>query len=383
MLDPADIARLLTPDAMAAVLANYASPRGTCHGKPRYTCPLHAHKHPDKPHLRIDTGKDGRAIAICDTYGVMGDIFSLIGQVQGITDYIGQVHAAADALGYRLAEDTPRRPRGTRKHTRIISASGTPAAPRIAPPAGGKPSTGTDAPQYLPPDDARAAWQAVDRLAANPAAIARHAAALGLPEDVIAVHACRAAAALGMLGTDDAGRLVYVYTDRDPDGAWQVPLAKFRGMPGEVPRFRARGRKCGLWGAACIGQARRVIITEGESDALAVRAAVWAWVDAWAHCDPGSYDADAMPAILAKPDAGTFRAAWAAPLVGRDIIICTDADDAGQAGARTTAALLHGAGVRRVWQWTPPAPHKDARAALDAVRPSRLAEDIMTRKTLL
>lgn len=378
---PADIDALHAPAVMEAVLERYAMPRGAANGKPRYTCPCHAHKHPDKPHLRMEIGKGGRAMAVCDSYGVIGDVFELVGQLEGMQDFPARVEAVADIAGYRLPDDdaSPRRVKaaGKGKDTR-------PTGLRPDRPAGDTTLSKRETPteEYLPPDEECAAWQAVERLAASPDAVAHYAALLGVPGNALHAHTDKDCIALGLLGLDPAGRLLYVYTARDAAGAWRVPLYKARALPGETPRFRAHGRKAGLWGIEALGDARRVIITEGESDALAVRAAVWSWADMWVHCNPDSFDPASIPAIVAKPDAGTFKAAWAAPLRGRDVILCIDADDAGLEGAARTAKTLHAAGVRRVYQWRPPDGVKDARAALDAARPWRLADDIFTRKEI-
>ena len=67
-------------------------------------------------------------------------------------------------------------------------------------------------------------------------------------------------------------------------------------------------------------------------------------------------------------------------LVGKDIILVVDADEAGIKGADKTAKILRAAGVRRIFTWLPPDGCKDARAAFNPSAPSNLAESIITNK---
>lgn len=338
----------------------------------KYPCPFGAHTR-----LKLEvTEKNGNGVAYCHACGTGGTVFSVAAAVRGLDaqkDFLQCVEEVAERIGYRLtpADDAP-------PHTRRKPAAAPPPirrAPAAPPPA---------APVYLPAEHEQAAFEAVKRAAARPDKMKEHAAALGLPDSVLLFHTDeKEAAALGLLGLDAAGRLIYVYTARDAAGALRITMTKRRSRPGEMPRFMARGGKSALWGIAAARDAARVIITEGESDALAVRAAFWEWFTLWAQDSPDTLPAaDIFPAICAKPDAGTFREAWAAELRGKDCILCADNDPAGEDGAKKTARILHAAGVRRVFIWHAPAPAKDARAALDAARPWLLADDIMLNKKL-
>lgn len=369
---PSDIDALHAPAAMAAVLERYAAPRGAVNGKPRYTCPVHAHKHPEKPHLRIEAGKGGQAVAVCDSYGVIGDVFSLIGELEGIGDFPARVQAVADLAGCRLCDGEPKA-RGGKRGGRG-KATGKPRPESACNVAGDAP------PECLPPDKEQEIFRAVWRLQQCGQAIKRHAKALGLPACALMAHTMRDCAPLGLLGLDEAGRLMYVYTMRDAGGAWHVPMYKTRALPGESPRFRAYGKKQGLWGAEAIHGRGAVIIAEGESDCLAIRDAVSKWLDDWIALDPDSYPIHGLPVCVAKPDAGTFKAEWAKPLRGHEVILCIDGDEAGRKGAARTAQILHAAGVQRVGGWTPPDGFKDARDFYVAAGPLRLADDIFLKK---
>ena len=354
-----------------------------------FPCPFHTHA---RPKLRIDTAPDGAGLAVCKADGVQGDVFKLAAAVLGLDarrDFAACVREVAEKTGYTLRADAPadsRKParRGRAGNPRMSCPA---RAPRLAPQDAAGRADGAQV-EYLPADEEAAALGAVRRAAGRPDLMARHADALGLPLSVLLVHTDIAdAAGLGLLGLDAAGRLLYVYTRRDDGGRVRVLMVKRRSLPDEVaqgvPRFLCRGSKQSLYGADAVRGCGEVFITEGESDALAVRAAVWCFADDWAHNSPDDFTQDCIPAVVAKPDAGTFRAAWADALRGKSVTLIQDSDDAGQTGASKTAAVLRAAGVRRVHLWMPGSGAKDARAAFDLAHPCDLADDIlMNRKEM-
>lgn len=351
-----------------------------------FPCPFHSHS---RPKLRIDAAADGAGVAVCKADGVQGDVFTLAAAALGLDarrDFTACVEEVAEKTGYTLrpvGDAAPAR-RGTRRASKGFPMH-TPSRKAHAKPQ--EAAQGADAAPlvYLPADDERAALQAVERAAAAPAAMAHHAAALGLPADTLQFHTDpQEAAALGLLGLDELGRLLYVYTHKD-GGAVRVLMVKRRSLPAEVtagaPRFICRGSKQALFGADALTGAGCVFVTEGESDALAVRASVWAWLDDWAHNSPDDYPPpDALPAIVAKPDAGTFKPAWAAAMRSKDVTMIQDADSAGDTGAAKTAEELRRAGVRRVFMWVPDDGRKDARDTFNPSRPWELAEAILTKR---
>ena len=366
-----DIEALKAPDVMHSYCAAALGPGRRFGNVWKYPCPFGAHAR-----LKLEVAeKDGAGVAICRACGKGGTVFDIAAAVLGVgrrAEFLRCVQSVAEKTGAHLMpEDDGPAPRRRAAHARALQGHCKPAA--LPPPP----------PEWLPPQDEAAALDMVRRAAAAPDAVRRHAAALGLPADAFLYHTDMEAAPCGMLGIDERGALVYVYT-RIIDGRPRVSMTKRRALPGESPRFLAHGRKCHLWGADAARAAARVIITEGESDALAMRAAFWAWADSWAHESPETYPpANVFPAVVAKPDAGTFRDEWARELMEKDVILCADADEAGSKGAQATAAALHAAGVRRVFIWTPPPPAKDARAALDTARPWKLAENVITHKKLV
>lgn len=341
----------------------------------KYPCPYGAHTR-----LKLEVAeRNGCGVALCRACQQGGTVFNIAAAVRGLDphrDFLQCVEEVAAQTGYLLTEQEDAPHRHAKRSPSPQRRPGVQHAPSPPP-----------APVYLPPDGENEALAAVRHAAAHPEELEAHAAALGLPADVLHYHTnMEEAAPLGLLGLTPAGLLLYVYTDTDEAGRVRVQSTKTRNAPGKEPRFIQRGSKAGLWGAGALRAApcRRVIITEGESDCLALRAAVWAWLTHWAHDEPESLpEMAAFPLVLAKPDAGTFRDEWAIPLRGVDVILAIDADEAGQKGATRTAETLRAAGVSRIFTWTPPAPHKDARAALDPARPWLLAEHLMTHKTLL
>ena len=372
-LSAADVAALKAPDVLHAY-CRAALGAGKQTGRLMfYPCPWGAH---NRPKLEVSE-RDGVGVAMCRACDRGGTVYDVAAGVLGLDarkDFPAVVHAVADAVSYVLREDAADMPRKSHRKgkTGFSRPLGAVAAPAYAP-AVDKPL------EYLPANEEAAALDAVRRLAASPDSQARWAELLGLPLSVIEFHSdIQEAGSLGLLGLGKGGRLLYVYTHRPAAGEpVRVVGVKTRNLPGVEPRFLMRGSKQVPWGWDAVEAAGLVFVTEGESDALAVRAALWAWLDDWAHNEPDSFPAaDAWPVVVGKPDAGTFRDEWARRLVGKDVELIADNDDAGRKGAEKTAGILRAAGVRRVFVWTPPAGVKDARAALDVSRPWLLADSL-------
>lgn len=336
-----------------------------------FPCPFGAHT---RPHLELsDLG--GAGITICRACNAGGSVLDVAAAVLGLDvrrNFSECAREVAEKVGYVLHEEGAEKRTGSRRKR---------PAPRPVHLTAPQPET----PQELPREEQEKALRAVARAHSHPQAMRAHAEALNLPAVEFLFHTDAAeAAAQGLLGLDEAGRLLYVYTHREADGV-RVLMVKTRSTPEEVrrgrPRFLCRGRKQALFGADSARGSGDIYMTEGESDALAVRSAFWQFLDFVAHNAPDDYPAaEDLPAVVAKPDAGTFRAEWAAPLVGSDVTLISDADEAGQNGAQKTAGLLFSAGVRRVYHWAPINGAKDARAALDPACPMLLAENILTHR---
>ena len=376
-LSAADVAALKAPDVLHAY-CRAALGAGKQVGRLTfYPCPWGAHS---RPKLEVSE-RDGVGVAMCRACDRGGTVFDVAAGVLGLDarkDFPAVVQAVADAVGYVLRDEVAEMPR--KSHRKRVAGFSRPFGVAATPAQ----DTPTEKPlAYLPPDEEAAALDAVRRAAGDSERMAEHAALLGLPLGVMMFHTdMQEAYNLGMLGLDEKGRLLYVYT-HCPDDGMQVRVVgvKTRNLPGYEPRFLMRGSKQIPWGWDAVEDAGLVFVTEGESDALAVRAALWAWMDDWAHNEPDTFPPDeAWPVVVGKPDAGTFREAWARRLVGKDVVLIVDNDDAGCKGAEKTAGILRAAGVRRVFVWMPPDGVKDARAALDADRPCLLADDLMENR---
>lgn len=345
-----------------------------------YRCPWGVHTR-----LKLEVAeRDGVGVAMCRACNRGGTVFDVAAGVLGLdgkSNFPAVVQSVADTVGYALrdsgAEKTQKRRRN--RKTRFF-CSGDVSGAGVPIPAIERPLV------YLPPDKEAAALEAVRRAASSPDSLSEWASRLGLPLDVMNFHTdIQEAGPCGLLGLDEKGRLLYVYTHVPADGEpVRVLGIKTRNPEGVQPRFLMTGSKQAPWGWDAVDSAGVVFVTEGESDALAVRAALWEWLEVWVHNMPDSYpEADELPAVVAKPDAGTFRAEWAYRLKGKDVELVADNDDAGRRGAEKTAEILRAAGVRRVFLWTPPAGVKDARAALAVSCPWQMANDlIMNRKEI-
>lgn len=375
---PVDIATLKAPDVLQTYCESVLGQGKRIGGKMFYPCPYGAHTR-----LKLEvTDKNGCGLALCRACNRGGSVFDVAAGVLGVDprkDFAACVEAVADAVGYNLTPDdgtAPKKGRRSRKagFSRPLAAPARPApAPAVEKPL-----------EYLSPDMEREALAMVERLRNAPEQMAVYAASLGVPLSILRSHTDIAnCAGRGLLGLDERGRLVYVYTHCPDEGApVRVLGVKTRNPQGVHPRFLMTGSKQAPWGMDGAEPYGDIFVTEGESDALAVRAALESWLDIWLHLSPDDYPEPAdLPAVIAKPDAGTFRDVWARRLIGKDVTLITDADEAGQKGAANSAETLRAAGVRRVFTWAPPAGCKDARATLDAARPWLLADNLMqTRK---
>lgn len=379
-ISPEDINALRAPDVLHDYCRSVLGAGKRVGRLMFYPCPYGSHTR-----LKLEvTEKDGCGVAMCRACNRGGTVYDIAGSVNGLDprkDFARCVQAVADAVGYTLTdtgnENTPKKGNRRRKST-FSTRSGVSTLPAMQTPAE-KPL------EYLPADEEKKALDNVRRLSACPDMQARFAEMLNLPPWIIQSHtdiqecACR-----GLLGVDEQGRLQYVYTHCPEDDApVRVHLVKTRckEIPwGKNKKFRIPpGKsKSRLWGADDAALASVVILTEGESDALAVRASLECWLEEWTQEETTP---PPRVAVLARPDAGTFKESWTHVLRDKAVILLTDADDAGQQGANRIADMLHSAGVHVVECWQPQDGRKDARTAFDKNKPADLMRDIITRKT--
>ena len=375
-ISPEDINALRAPDVLHDYCRSVLGAGKRVGRLMFYPCPYGSHT---RPKLEV-AEKDGCGVAMCRACSRGGTVYDIAGAVNGLDprkDFAACVQAVADAVGYTLTdtgnENTPKK--GNRRRKSAFSARpGASALPAMQKPVE-KPL------EYLPADEEKKALDNVRRLSACPDMQARFAEMLNLPPWIIQSHAdIQECACRGLLGVDDSNRLLYVYTHSPADGEpVRVLGVKTRNQQGMQPRFLMRGSKQSLWGADDATLADIVILTEGESDALSVRASLECWLDAWTY-EEIAINPPRM-AVLARPDAGTFHESWARALRGKAVILLTDADDAGQQGADKIADILHAAGVTVVERWQPRNGCKDARSAFVKDKPANLMWDILSRKT--
>ncbi len=125
------------------------------------------------------------------------------------------------------------------------------------------------------------------------------------------------------------GRLCYCYGGSG---------MKIRGLPGERLRFYWKfGRAARPWRWCWVNSGtRRVLVTEGESDALALLAA--------------ELEDDRETVVVASPGT-SFRREWAALFSGLAVVLCFDGDTAGRTASQTVADMLHGVAVSvHIWK---------------------------------
>lgn len=371
----ADVEALKSPDVLRAYCERTLGAGRRRGALTFYRCPWGAHSR-----LKLEvTEKNGVGVAMCRSCNCGGSVLDVAAGVLGMDakrDFAAVVEHVAHEVGYALQEGDARRgkKRGRREMPSVT----------LQKPAGGADGARVE---YLPADAENAALDAVRRAADNPDAMARYADELGLPLRDLMTHTDMELAGRGMLGISPDGHLLYVYTCRDEAGAVRVLMVKQRSWAEEIAAGKQRfycgkgSRKQALYGADSIGVSECVIITEGESDCLAVRAALDVWLEYERCCEPDTYPPpELIPAVVAKPDAGTFSAAWAAPLHGRDVILCVDNDEAGRRGAADTAAILKAAGACRVFAWSPAGECKDVREAFRRCNPCELIDDLILNK---
>lgn len=101
-------------------------------------------------------------------------------------------------------------------------------------------------------------------------------------------------------------------------------FSKYRRDPSQniTPKYLYdKGSRAFLYGLPHIKDAKRVLVTEGELDALV----------AWSHN---------VPAVSSTGGANTFMAEWVEDLKDKEVIICYDNDDAGAGGVVKVLSLI-------------------------------------------
>lgn len=95
---------------------------------------------------------------------------------------------------------------------------------------------------------------------------------------------------------------------------------KYRHLTGDVKYRYDKGGMASLFGADTVGDAKRVVICEGELDTVALWGA-------------------GIVAVSSTGGCGTWRKEWSDLLADKEVIICYDNDDAGMKGAVNTLSF--------------------------------------------
>lgn len=227
-------------------------------------------------------------------------------------------------------------------------------------------------------------WQSVQRAAEYSWVMRDYANKLNLPMEILMAHTDINNADRGLLGLNRYRKLLYIYTNRDDSGKLLVHGVKQRADKQKGPRFfwAISPHPQKLFGEQSIKESETVIITEGESDALAVRASLSAWLEYELLENSDGYDEfEKQFSVVAKPSAHIAGEEWALPLQNKSVILCVDNDEAGKEGATQTIELLKTIGVLNVYTWIPPIGKKDARATFCKQKPDELIINIIMNKT--
>ncbi len=312
-------------------------------------CPFHDDHHPS---LRVNEAK---AVCCCDSCGFGGDVFKFVMQRDGLT-FPQAVENLARRAGIPLngngGSSSAGQEAGGLAHKLSSSCTGAAQArPAVT----------------LPTADAKFAEGFAQRLGVKADTITR----------LIAENA------LGY----DAQKNAIVFGCQNADGS--IAALHLRGKSADGSRWfawRPEGCKAGLWRLPALKRAEKVIVCEGETDAIAALNV--------------GLEADGF-AVVAKTGANVFPADAVEQFRGKTVFIVSDLDEGGRKGAAATAEKLRDvADVRIVTLPEMPAqddgkPRKDLRdwlglgngkaellklldAATGANGPATSAADVMT-----
>lgn len=327
-----------------------------------FMCPYGSHQHPK---LSI-ANKEGAGVFKCRACDIGGNIFALAAHLNGKDkkqDFRELCHLIADTTGTAIRDDEDGGDAKTRRRKQQKPAQSV-QTPRTLSDTAAHDKRREIA--FLDEAGITLARDCLRRARENAALMEQHADRLGIEARHLLLHVQYPER--GGLGLTEDGRLCYIYTARDATGKLRPVAVKVRNTPGMEPRFMFLAGKPGVpYGVAAAEEHPSVIITEGESDALAIAALLEYYREiCWQGREPEEGEAIAeeyLPAVIASPGTGGY--ANALPyLGGKRVLIVQDNDEAGERAAtafRDTLLPLAAA----VNMWTP-APYKDAREACNS-----------------
>lgn len=382
-----ELSDLKTPDALNEYCRRTLGQPQQRGGVMIYPCPFGTHTRP-KLQVTEYQGEGRFKCWACDRGGDVFDLHAGMNAQDTQRDFPGVLRGVCEVLGVRPPDDDgtpfPARKRPVR-----------PVRPRPAPSATAAPPVEPSC--FLSALDEAELDACRERLALDEDLAGELAAELGLSPLMMLVHTDRTLGR-GLLGATEDRRLVYLYQADDETGNTRYTGMKLRrrdkhpnpclklengqwkshgtmnpakGSPHGVRFLWAIGKAAAPWGVHSAHGKRFVIVTEGESDCLAIGQALEGFREAYQQdADPdtrrpyedrrGSLEA-VIPAVVAIPGASGMKAGWDALLAGKNVILALDADKAGREAAAKLRERLAAAGcVLR--DWTPP--YKDARNML-------------------
>lgn len=391
-----ELSDLKTPDALNEYCRRTLGPPQQKGGMMIYPCPFGTHTRP-KLQVTEYQGEGRFKCWSCDRGGDVFDLHAGINAQDTQRDFPDILRGVCDVLGIRPPDDDgtplPARKRPVRPRPLPSLAVAPPVEPSCF--LSDLDEEELDACRKRLRNDMNLARELLDELGLSPwLALACTDRSMGFP----------------LLGATEDGRLLYLYQADDEDGNTRYTGAKLRrrdkhanpflklengqwksfgtmnateSNPHGIRFMWPIGKASAPWGIHSAHGKRFVIVTEGESDCLAISQALEGFREAYQpDVDPdtqrpyedrrGSLEA-MIPAVVAIPGASGFKTGWDSLLAGKNVILALDADKAGREAANKLRERLTGAGcVLR--DWTPP--YKDARNMLLCAGERALYESI-------
>ena len=379
-----ELSDLKTPDALNEYCRRVLGPPQQRGGVMIYPCPFGTHTRP-KLQVTEYQGEGRFRCWVCDQGGDVFDLHAGMNSQDTQRDFPDILRGVCDVLGVCPPDDDGTPLPARRRPVRPRPAPSLAAAPPVAPSC------------FVSDLDAAELDACRERLATDEQLAGELAAELGLSPLMMLIHT-DTTQGRGLLGATEDRRLLYLYQAEDEDGNTRYTGAKLRrrdhhanpclklvsglweahgtmnpteGNPHGIRFLWPIGKAAAPWGIDSTHGKRFVIVTEGESDCLAIGQALEGFREAYQQdTDPdtrrpyedrrGSLEA-MIPAVVAIPGASGMKTGWDALLAGKNVILALDADRAGREAAAKLRERLAVAGcVLR--DWTPP--YKDARNML-------------------
>lgn len=379
-----ELSDLKTPDALNEYCRLVLGSPQHKGGVTIYPCPFGTHT---RPKLQI-TEYQGEGRFKCWACDRGGDVFDLHAGMKAQDtqrDFPSVLWGVCEVLGMRPSDND-----GTSLSIRKIPVGSRSATSMAAAPPG-ETSCFLSAPDEAELDTCR------ERLALDERLAGELAAELGLSSLMMLVHTDRTLGR-GLLGATEDHRLAYLYQADDEAGNTRYTGMKLRRRdnhpnpclklengqwkshgtmnptednPHGIRFLWIIGKAAAPWGIHSAYGKRFVIVTEGESDCLAIGQALEGFREAYQQdVDPdtrrpyedrlGSLEA-MIPAVVAIPGAGGMKTGWDALFTKKNVILALDADRAGrESAAKLRERLTASECVIRDWM----SPYKDARNML-------------------